>query len=136
MRKNILIILAIVLAACVPKTQPPSNQSIVEKNGYQMISVDELLQALQAKDFLFVNVHIPVEGNIPDTDINIPYDQIEKQIDKFPTNKNAKIILYCRSGSMGDTAAKSLVRLGYKNVFNLEGGYNAWEATGYQFPEE
>ena len=101
-----------------------------------MISVDELSQALKAKDFLFVNVHIPVEGNIPDTDLDIPYNEIEKQINKFPTDKNAKIILYCRSGSMGNTAAQTLTGLGYTNVFNLEGGYVAWEAAGNQFPEE
>jgi rhodanese-related sulfurtransferase len=136
MRKLFIITLALVLAACGPKIIPPTEQSLGEPGGYRMISVDELSQALKTKDFLFVNVHIPLEGNIPETDLDIPYNEIEKQINKFPADKDAKIVLYCRSGSMGNTAAQSLADLGYTNVFNLEGGYNAWKAAGNQFLEK
>ncbi len=40
--------------------------------------------------------------------------------------KTDTIILYCRSGSRSALAAKSLMMLGYKNVYSLEGGWNAW----------
>ena len=136
MKKLIMITLALVIAACGTKILPSSEKTASEEAGYKMISVEELSKALKAKDFLFVNVHIPLEGNIPDTDLEIAYDQIEKQISKFPVDKNAKIILYCRSGSMGNTAAQTLANLGYTNVFNLEGGYNAWKAAGNQFPDK
>ena len=136
MKKYFLILLIFVLAACGTTPLSPTNDNLAGSASYKMISVDELSQALKAKDFLFINVHIPVEGNIPDTDLVIPYNEIEKQINKFPTDKDAKIILYCRSGSMGNTAAQTLTGLGYTNVFNLEGGYIAWEAAGNQFPEE
>jgi rhodanese-related sulfurtransferase len=36
---------------------------------------------------------------------------------------------------MGDTAAQTLVDLGYTRVFNLEGGYIAWRAAGLPFVE-
>ena len=36
------------------------------------------------------------------------------------------IILYCRSGSRSALATKTLMTLGYKNVYSLEGGWNAW----------
>ena len=136
MKKIFIISVAVILAACGTANPPLSKVSSVGAEGYKMISVGELSQALKAKDFLFINVHIPVEGNIPDTDLVIPYNEIEKQINKLPSDKNAKIILYCRSGSMGNTAAQTLVGLGYTNVSNLEGGYIAWEAAGNQFPEE
>jgi rhodanese-related sulfurtransferase len=32
---------------------------------------------------------------------------------------------------MGATAAETLVRLGYTRVFNLEGGFLAWQQAGY-----
>ncbi len=136
MKKLFLIFIVLVMTACSPKVLPPAVISESETVGFKKISVDELSQALKNKDFLFVNVHIPVEGNIPDTDLVIAYDKIEKKIDKFPADKNAKIILYCRSGAMGDIAAQTLAEMGYTNVFNLEGGYDAWEAAGYPFPEE
>jgi len=136
MKKIYFILLILILSACGIVDPSPSKNSQVGSADYQMVSVNELSQELKTKDFLFVNVHIPMEGNIPGTDLDIPYNKIEEEVDQFPVDKNAKIILYCRSGSMGNTAARTLAGLGYTNVFNLEGGYTAWEAAGNQFPEE
>ena len=85
---------------------------------------------LDKKDFIFVNVHIPYEGEIAKTDAFVPYNEIEKNLDKLPADKNTKIVLYCRSGRMSSLAAETLVRLGYTNVWNVEGGMGAWETLG------
>src|SRR3989344_8862632 len=74
---------------------------------YKNISPLELNSQLKTKDFLFVNVHIPYEGEIEKTDLFIPYDEIEKNLDKLP--KNQKIIIYCRSGRMSQEAADKLI---------------------------
>jgi rhodanese-related sulfurtransferase len=42
------------------------------------------------------------------------------------------ILVNCHLGSRGAIAAAELARLGFKNVFNLEGGLNAWEKAGHQ----
>ncbi len=47
---------------------------------------------------------------------------IKGNIDQLPSDKNSKIIVYCRSGSMSREASQTLIDLGYKNVFNLVGG--------------
>lgn len=98
--------------------------------GYTDISVSELQTMLENKDFLFVNTHIPFEGDIPNTDLSIPYNQINQYLDQLPSDKNAKIVLYCRSGNMSTQAAEELVSLGYTNVYELDGGFNAWKAAG------
>jgi len=84
---------------------------------------------LESKDFTLVNVHIPYEGEIPDTDLFIPFNAIEQNLDKLP-DKNTPIVLYCRSGAMSTVAAKKLASLGYTNIYELDGGFNAWKASG------
>ena len=132
----LLCIMVLILAACKPA---PTTQPIVEVVGqkvsvdggfYTDVSVAELQTMLASKDFTFVNVHIPFEGNIAKTDLSIAYDVIGQNLDKLPSDKNAKILLYCRSGRMSAIAAKTLIGLGYTNIWNLSGGMAAWEQTG------
>lgn len=98
--------------------------------GYGTITVDELAPMLERKDFSLVNVHIPYEGELPQTDAFIQFDQIADNLDKLPAAKDAKIVLYCRSGRMSEIAGATLAGLGYTNVFHVEGGFNAWSLAG------
>ena len=97
---------------------------------YTEVTPEQLKAMLETKDFVFINVHIPYEGEIARTDTFLPYNEIEKNLDKLPADKNTKIILYCRSGRMSAIAAETLVGLGYTNVWDMEGGMIAWETLG------
>lgn len=98
---------------------------------YTDITSDQLKTMLQNKDFYFVNVHTPYAGEIEKTDAVIPYDQIDKNLNKLPKDKNAKIVLYCKSGRMSTIAAKHLTELGYTNVYNHILGMHDWQSKGY-----
>lgn len=135
MNKVLIIVLVfgtIIIVACSASTDSSSVGQEVSVNGgtYTNITVPELESMLEEKDFTFVNVHIPFEGDIPNTDIFIQFDQIDQNLDLLPVDKDAKIVLYCRSGNMSSTASKTLVDLGYTNIWNLDGGFNAWKAAG------
>ncbi len=135
---GVLLILGLVLAACGASTQPTvtSNEASMSltKNadGFTDISVAQLSDMLKEKDFTLVNVHIPYSGDIPQTDVSIPYNRIQDNLNKLPENKDAPIVVYCRSGAMSTAAAKTLVSLGYTNVMEVDGGMNAWQAAGNQ----
>lgn len=79
-----------------------------------------------------MNVHIPYEGEIKNTNAFIPYDKIVDNLDKLPTDKNTKIVLYCQSGRMSEIAARKLTGLGYTQVSHLSGGMIDWEKNGYE----
>ena len=100
--------------------------------AFSNLSVDMFKTMLDDKDFFLANVHVPFEGNIPNTDANIPFDDIAGHLDAFPEDKDAKIVLYCKSNSMSLMAAEELAALGYTNLFNLDGGFLAWEAAGFE----
>jgi len=98
--------------------------------SYTVVSPDTLAAMLARKDFLFVNVHIPYQGEIERTDQFVPYNAIEANRDRLPARKDAKVVLYCLSGPMSTIAARTLVKLGYTNVWELDGGMAAWEDAG------
>jgi len=114
----VLFFTAVFLTACKSTAIKQSTVEIVGQkvsmNGgsYTDVSVTELKTMLANKNFTFINVHIPFDGNIAKTDLSIPYDQIDQNLDKLPSDKNAKIVLYCRSGRMSAIAADTLVGLG------------------------
>ena len=127
------------LAACQSKPVDVVGEKVnVDGGAYNNIKAVELMTILNNKDFVFVNVHIPFEGNIADTDLSIPYEQITEpaNLAQLPADKNAKIVLYCRSGRMSAIAAKKLVKLGYTNIWNLKGGMLDWERAGFEIQDK
>lgn len=102
----------------------------VEGGEYRDIVPLELRAMLEAEDVALVNVHIPFAGNIPDTDESVPFNEITENVDQLPSDKDAPVVLYCRSGPMSQRAATQLVGLGYTNVYNLAGGMVAWSSAG------
>jgi rhodanese-related sulfurtransferase len=121
------------LAACQPGQTPVMGRKVeVQEGAHTEISVGELQSMLEDKDFALVNVHIPFERNLPNTDASIPYDQITQNLDQLPADKNAAIVLYCRSDRMSTIASETFVGLGYTNIYNLDGGIVAWENAGLE----
>lgn len=131
MKRLAILVMVFLIAGCgtlIPKESYSSASS-----GFQSITVDELSAKMETKDFLLVNVHVPHGGDIPGTDFTVPYDQIKDKLSLFPAEKQSEIVLYCRSSVMGEIAAQALADQDYKNVYNLQGGYEVWKEAGLPF---
>ena len=141
MNKLILFIIACVVViligwSLVQPLQTPDGtkkDEIVQVSGgsYRNIASEQLWTMLQKKDFVLINVHIPYEGELPQTDMFIPYNAIDQNIDRLPQDKAARVVLYCMSGRMSAIAAETMVNLGYTNVLNLKEGMREWQQKGY-----
>jgi rhodanese-related sulfurtransferase len=57
---------------------------------------------------------------------NVPAVELEAQSDTLKKWRDRPVITYCDSGVSGAGAARTLAKLGFTKVFNLEGGLNAW----------
>jgi len=147
----LVVALAVVLAACAgsdpgapsapaPSTMPmPSSEAMtvyVDGGGtYTSIPPQQLATMLEAEDVVLVNVHVPYEGEIAGTDAFIPYDQVASRLAELPADRTAPVVLYCRSGRMSTIAAQTLVGLGFTNIVELDGGFEAWRSAGYELVE-
>ncbi len=133
---GVLALLALLVAACGTATpaaegSPAGGEFSKNADGYADIDVEQLAGMLDDESLTLINVHIPYEGEIPETHLFIPFDEIADHLDQLP-DKDAPIVLYCRSGSMSTSAARDLAGLGYTNVLEVDGGFNAWKAAGYE----
>lgn len=120
------------IAVSHPRTAPASEQA---KAKFATLTSAELAKKMQQKDFYFVNVHIPYEGEIKNTDAFIDFDKISENLGKLPQDKSHPIVLYCQSGRMSGIAAAELARLGYSRVSHLAGGMIDWKRNGYEIIE-
>lgn len=130
-------LLLLVLASCAAAqgqgekaSDTATRMASPQVQGYGVITTDELINILKSKDFTLVNVHVPYEGELPQTDVFIPYDRIDQFFDRLPADKNAKIVLYCKMGKKSIIAAEQLVKLGYTNVWSMKGGMVEWRQKG------
>lgn len=82
------------------------------------------LAALKEPGAVLIDVRTPEEfasGTLPGA-TPIPHEQIAQRIAALAPDKNAPIVLYCRSGRRSGIAQDRLLELGYSNVINA-GGY-------------
>lgn len=90
------------------------------------ISVEEL-KALMSKheNFQLIDVREPYEYEIANLGGSlIPMGELESRIDEISSTK--KLVLMCRTGTRSAKALETLKLLGFKNIYNLQGGILEW----------
>jgi rhodanese-related sulfurtransferase len=90
------------------------------------ISAAKAKEMMESQDVIIVDVRTQAEydeGYIPNA-ILIPNESIQGE-PKELVDKDATILVYCRSGNRSAQAAKKLVDLGYTNVYDF-GGIIDW----------
>lgn len=125
LRLIFLSVIVLVFAAGCSASGTSTNAQV------ETLSIDEFSEILSTRsdEYTVINVHIPYEGEVEGTDAHVPYNDIDALTAALP-DKDAPIILYCRSGRMSDEASKALVELGYTQVWDVPGGMIAWEQAG------
>jgi phage shock protein E len=93
------------------------------------ITPEEAL-AKQAEGALLVDVRdgeeVAEKAGVPGS-VNISRGRLEVKIGDVAADKDAPVVLFCAGGNRGALAADSLRQMGYRNVFNVTGGLNAFK---------
>lgn len=104
MRKTaVLLILTgglLIIANTYGNNAQNDSATSISKAVFTNVSHEGLNEMLLNKDFLLVNVHVPYEGNLLQTNISLPYNKIGQYFTEFLEDKNARIVVYCSTGSM------------------------------------
>jgi rhodanese-related sulfurtransferase len=128
-------VIAVILAACgsSDKSQVQSPTSTIPDNinpsTYQTLDVQAAYTRYeQTSGAILVDVRTPEEwaatGVVPGARL-IPLDQFEQRAPaELP--KDSPIFVICNSGNRSRVASEALIRLGYSQVFNIDGGIQAW----------
>lgn len=93
------------------------------------LSTDDV-HAMQEKqqDFYLVDTREDKEweaGHIQGA-VHIGKGVIERDIEKKIPDHSAQVVLYCGGGFRSAIAAESLQKMGYTNVFSMDGGWREW----------
>ena len=116
--------LLLILTSCTnirtdnSNSNPPSWQTITAQEAYVIMNETDnfiLLDVRTESEFQEMRIYGAIL--IPDFEIK---DRAENEL----PDKNAVILVYCRSGRRSASAAAELVRLGYTNVFDFGGIIN------------
>jgi len=92
------------------------------------IEIDEFEKKMASEKYLLVDVRTAEEfseGHIVDA-INIDYLFENFSVEIQQLDLETPVLLYCRSGNRSSKAMKIMKELGFKEVYNLEGGIKGW----------
>ena len=96
---------------------------------YRLTPADFLTDTVNGKHYTLVDVREPDEfaaGHIEGA-VNIPLRELTRHLAELPPNTSSPIVVYCHSGKRATHALVILRELGYKHVYNLKGGYEAYQ---------
>ena len=64
-------------------------------------------------------------GHVPGA-VNLPHESVRDKLDKL--DKDAVIVTYCNKGTTGNAVQNILLNRGFRNVYNLSGGFKQYKA--------
>jgi rhodanese-related sulfurtransferase len=113
--------------------------TLIGLNACQSQNSEQMLEALEFsemiandKQAIVLDVRTPAEfreGHIPDAR-NMDYykDNFETDLDQL--DKEKSYYVYCTVGGRSSSVANLMQQKGFKHVYNLKGGIDAWETHG------
>jgi rhodanese-related sulfurtransferase len=101
-----------------------------ESSSIKEISIEQAKSAIVNQQTQFIDVRTSAEfnGEHAENATNCPLDSLEK--DSAKLDKNKPVYVICQSGKRSKDGAKKLQDAGFKEVYSVSGGTNAWKQNG------
>lgn len=99
-----------------------------ETESYKIISSQEFEKRTNPNNVLIIDVRTPLEfaqGHLENAiNIDITDPNFNAKIKAF--DKNEPMYIYCKSGGRSGNAGKIMLSLGFKEIYDLQGGISNW----------
>ena len=102
---------------------------------HHLISPAEFKKKIDSGEYILVDIRTLEEyqtERIPKTELNLDFyaDDFAEQVNKL--DKTKKYLYYCRTGHRSGQAGHYAEDLGFREVYELDGGIVAWKKAGYK----
>ena len=119
--------LALLVGCGAVKGEPNTAEDVPDKAAYHKLSAEEAYEMMVSQEVVIVDVRTPEEydgGHIPNA-ILVPNESIGDDMPEALPDKEATLLIYCRSGRRSKEASEKLLKLGYKSIYEF-GGIIDW----------
>ena len=119
--------LALLAGCALSKTKKDTSEDTTDKAAYHKISVEEAYEMMASQEVVVVDVRTREEhesGHIENA-VLVPNESIGSEMPEALPDKEATLLIYCRSGRRSKDAAQKLLALEYQNVYDF-GGVIDW----------
>ena len=104
------------------------------KTRVREVTVDQVKAKLdRGENFHLVDVREESEwarDHLPQAE-HLGKGVIERDVEERLPDTGAEIVLYCGGGFRSALVADSLQKMGYTNVYSMDGGIRGWREKGY-----
>ena len=120
-------VLALLLVSCGGTKDKPTEEDAPGKAAYHKISAEEAYEMMASQEVVVVDVRTREEydGGHIENAVLVPNESIGSEMPEALPDKEATLLVYCRSGRRSKDAAQKLLALGYQSVYDF-GGVIDW----------
>lgn len=99
-----------------------------QNDAIKVLDTQTFKDSISSKKVQLIDVRTPDEynsGHIKDAkNIDFYSGKFNTEFDKL--DKEKPVYIYCRSGSRSRQSANKLIAMGFKEIYDLRGGFIAW----------
>ena len=128
---TLLFVIGLTLAFCNQTTSQEKVSKTVT-NSIQVLSADLFKENSIGNQLIDIRTPQEYHQGYIENAVNIDFLN-DTFLDKMEQlDKSKPIYIYCRSGNRTSYASKKLESIGFKEIYDLDGGINSWSKRGYK----
>ena len=119
--------LALLSGCTLSKTKKDTPEDMTGKAAYHKISAEEAYEMMSSQEVVVVDVRTREEydGGHIENAVLVPNESIGSEMPEALPDKEATLLIYCRSCRRSKDAAQKLLASGYQSVYDF-GGVIDW----------